>query len=423
MRRVWQSSTHFPACHTWYLFPSAGVPAVLLGVVIFFWLPASLHTASFLSGTQRAALLKATAAKAVLGAGDAAAGAASSASQAGSSLSGSTRSGCVDVAVDVADSNAFDSGKASEAVRLLHPRALDSAAGVTTGAVATAAAGGGVTAHSRPPRGGSRSVSPAADISGRRRDQGGGLGSGSSSRSRDSAPAPAGWRDVLAVARNRAVLYAGCWRILHDIPGTGVMYYTPLIVQSLLLAAAAASTSGSGSSSPGVAVVLLSSVPYAAASIVHLINAWHSQRVGESKLHIACTWLVGAVALLLLPFVASGALSGRSSSSNNAAGMIGSAGSIAAFVLLTLAHMGVNGANGLQTGLVAGSLPREQKALGLATYNTIACIGAFCGPVLIGVVHDATHSYSLAMGLLGCSLTGAALMVWRFKPSLGGSGR
>jgi hypothetical protein len=216
------------------------------------------------------------------------------------------------------------------------------------------------------------------------------------------------FQSVVAVARNRVVLYAGSWRVLHDIPGNGVLYWTPKIVQALLLAAGAHASASS--SSPGVAVVLFSARPYAAASLAHLVNAWHSQRVGEAKLHISCTWLLGAVALVMLPFAASGALSEDGSTSASTAAIV------AAFALLTVAHVGVNGANGLQTGLVAGCLLPEQKALGLAMYNTIACMGSFLGPLVIGVIHDATRGYSIAMWVLGGSLAAAALMVYRFKP-------
>lgn len=223
-----------------------------------------------------------------------------------------------------------------------------------------------------------------------------------------SSDAPT-WRSVVAVARNRVVLYAGSWRILHDIPGNGVLYFTPKIVQALLLAGAAGAAAGS--SRAGAGVVLLSAIPYAAASLAHLANALHSQRVGEVTLHICISWLLGAVALVALPFAASGALSGVGGSSSSSS----MAASVASFVLLAVAHVGVNGANGLQTGLVAGCLPAEHKALGLATYNTIACLGSFLGPLLIGVLHDATGGYSAAMWLVGCSLAAAACMVYRFQ--------
>jgi hypothetical protein len=291
------------------------------------------------------------------------------------------------------------------------------------------------------------------------------------------------WQALLAVARNRVVLYAGCWRILHDIPGNGILYYTPMIVQSMLLAAggggvasglaaAAASlqqpasrlsndsssvqiiynssgselnaaglavgssSSSSGSkialsggpadpagrhaASPGVSVVLLSAIPYAAASLFHLGNAWHSQRSGERRWHIAGAWLLGAAALLLLPAAAAGGLASVSKEAAAAAaahcGSVSVAASVAAFTLLTLAHVGINGANGVQTGLVAAHIVPQEKALGLAMYNTIGCFGSFWGPVIIGVLHDATGGYAVAMWLLGGSLAAAAAMVARFKP-------
>ena len=176
-----------------------------------------------------------------------------------------------------------------------------------------------------------------------------------------------------AVLRNRVVLYAGCWRILHDMAGGGLLFWTPLLVQSLLYPDSAtsggAAAHGVGGHS-GVRIVLLSTVPYAAASLYHMVNAWHSQRSGERVWHIAGTWLVGAVALAALPLVPTARMSTRAPGPWTAA---------AAIAALVLAHAGVNGANGLQTGLVAASIVPQERALGLALYNTIACIGAAAG--------------------------------------------
>lgn len=221
-----------------------------------------------------------------------------------------------------------------------------------------------------------------------------------------------------------------------DIPGNGILYWTPKIVQALLIAAGSAAAVGAGatthsssssdlenkphragSSSTGAYVVLLSAIPYAAASLFHLLNAWHSQKQGERRWHIGLTWLLGAVALLLLPAAAAGGLAaaaGKAEAAKTAG--ISTAASIAAFVLLTIAHVGINGANGVQTGLVAGSIVKQDKALGLALYNMIGNIGSFTGPVLIGVLHDATGGYVVAMVLLGLCLAASAAMVVRFRP-------
>jgi len=362
---------------------------VLLGCFIWACLPQSIHSAAFLSEAERCALLKAMSKHTSAEAPECLP--ASSAASSGSSSA-------ADVAVDVEPADV--AGKDAEALLLLRKAH-------STDTTASADSAAHCAALQEPSSTSCPSI--AGTVGGGIR--GGSVGSCHSSRAGGSSAAPTAsqmMKTLFAVAQNKVVLYAGSWRILHDIPGSGVLYWTPKIVQALLLASAASSLRPeAGSSSPGVAVVLLSAIPYAAASFVHLVNAWHSQRVGEAKLHISYTWLLGAVALLLLPFAASDALSGGNSSST--------AAGIAAFALLTVAHVGVNGANGLQTGLVAGCLCPEQKALGLAMYNTIACLGAFLGPLLVGIIHDATQGYSVAMWTLGCSLAGAAFMVFRFK--------
>ena len=148
-----------------------------------------------------------------------------------------------------------------------------------------------------------------------------------------------------------------------------------------------------------VAVVLLSSIPYACASLFHVANAWHSQKTQEWRWHIAGVWGLGALALLLLP-------------------VLWRWHAALAFVALTVAHVGVNGANGLQTGLVARCFQGQDKALGLAMYNTIGSLGGLLGPFLIGFMVDVLGGYALAMVVLSCCLAAAAAMVWCFKPTV-----
>jgi hypothetical protein len=147
-----------------------------------------------------------------------------------------------------------------------------------------------------------------------------------------------------------------------------------------------------------VAVVLLSAIPYACASLFHVANAWHSQRTQEWRWHIAGVWCVGAIALLLMP-------------------VLWHWHTALAFAALTVAHVGVNGANGLQTGLVARCFSGDDKALGLAMYNTIASLGGLLGPFLIGLMVDVLGGYTVAMVVLSLCLAAAAAMVWCFRPS------
>lgn len=353
-----------------------------------FWLPASIQSAKFLSEPQKLALLKATT------------GASAAATSDPALQPSSSGSSAADITVDV---DPHETGKEVEALQLLHGVSKDSAAASTSSNTSPSRR---TCSPSRP----TSASSCLATTEMQPRSSGSTSGSSGGGAPGNSGPS---WKAVVAVARNPAVLYAGSWRILHDIPGNGVLYWTPMIVQALLFGVARGAGSGQGgggSSSPGVSVVLFSAIPYAAASLAHLANAWHAQRVGEVKLHISFTWLLGAVALALLPFAAVGALPGSSASTSTGA-------NIAALALLTVAHVGVNGANGLQTGLVAGCLCADQKALGLAMYNTIACMGSFLGPLLIGIIHDATHGYRVAMWVLACCLAAAAFMVYRFKGS------
>jgi predicted MFS family arabinose efflux permease len=145
-------------------------------------------------------------------------------------------------------------------------------------------------------------------------------------------------------------------------------------------------------------VVLLTAIPFACASIFHLINARHSQQSNERRLHIALPWAMAAAALLLLPL----AVAHQASSW--------------AFALLVLAHVGINGANGCQTSWVASLLAGPHRAAGLAMYNCIGNLGGAMGPVVVGVLCDALGSYGVSMLVMGGCLTGAAMMVLCFKP-------
>jgi len=183
--------------------------------------------------------------------------------------------------------------------------------------------------------------------------------------------------------------WPGC---CDDDTAMASLYWTPKLVQALLLAAghtgraavaaaAAGSSSGSGSGSskfyntsssnsssatigrglesgtagggagPGVSCgaaqchPLRSSLPVSLGKRLALSEALRTKTAHHSDLAVGCR------GLLLLPFAASGGLAAAepgadsSGSSTSAAGAtISAAASVAAFVLLTVAHVGVNGA-------------------------------------------------------------------------------
>jgi hypothetical protein len=92
-------------------------------------------------------------------------------------------------------------------------------------------------------------------------------------------------------------------------------------------------------------------------------------------------------------------------------------GLAAAFVLLVLVHVGVNGANGVQTAWVASLLQGTNRAVGLAMYNCIGSVGGCLGPLLVGALCGALGGYGPGMVAMGCCLAGAAALVLRFDPA------
>ncbi|KAF6260770.1 major facilitator superfamily domain-containing protein [Scenedesmus sp. NREL 46B-D3] len=370
-----------------WLFLLEGLPALLLGCAIRYWLPSSIASASFLAPRQREALSEAVAV-------------AAAAAAAAKEVDPAAPYTACDKALPVED-GVMGAGAAAEATLMTNRSSSSGGAGsiqqwhlvalktmLCKAAVAqqqqqqqrqlTAAAGRGVAGGlaataARPALPATRLNSTSSELTA----AGLGVGPGSSSNSSSSKSKP-----------------------------------------SVALSGESAEPARHHAGSPGAYVVLLSAIPYAAASLFHLANAWHSQRCGERRWHIAGAWLVGAAALLLLPAAAAGGLASATKAAAAAAAASGEsmAASVAAFALLTLAHVGINGANGVQTGLVAANIAPQEKALGLAMYNTIGCFGSFWGPVIIGVLRDATGGYAVAMWLLGGSLAAAAAMVARFKP-------
>ncbi|GBF97670.1 hypothetical protein Rsub_09728 [Raphidocelis subcapitata] len=194
-------------------------------------------------------------------------------------------------------------------------------------------------------------------------------------------------RTVLAAMRSRIVAYAGAWRILHDTGGSGLLFFTPLIVAAL-------ASSGGAVGQPSASVIALwSGFPYLVTSILHVLNGWHSQRTGERRLHLGLCWALGATALLAMPPAIARGPPG------------------APFALLVLAHVGLNAANGVQTSWVSSFFGSpEERAVGLAAYNTVAQIGGFLGPYLLGAL-SGDHHYGPALGVLGACLAAAAAMV------------
>jgi len=159
----------------------------------------------------------------------------------------------------------------------------------------------------------------------------------------------------------------------------GVSFWLPQIVQS---------TSGLGAS----AIVMLSAVPYVAATIGLVIVGVRSDRTGERRLHIAVPCLIGAAG-----FIATVA-----------------APSTLAFSVVTLsvAAFGIWGALGPFWTLPPAFLRGRAAAGGIALVNSVGAIGGFAGPILIGWSRDTTGGFSAGLlSLAALLVAGAAIAI------------
>ena len=148
----------------------------------------------------------------------------------------------------------------------------------------------------------------------------------------------------------------------------GVSFWLPQILQAL----------GTASSAT---VALVSAIPYVAAAVAMVIVGGHSDRTGERRWHVALL----------------GARRRRRASPWRRWCRPRSCWSLAA---LSLAAMGVWGTLGPFWALPTAFLTGRAAAGGVALVNSVANIGGFVGPTLMGYMRDATGSFAAGLWLL-----------------------
>jgi ACS family tartrate transporter-like MFS transporter len=165
----------------------------------------------------------------------------------------------------------------------------------------------------------------------------------------------------------------------------GVSFWLPQIVQA-----------GSGYSS--AMVVLLSAIPYVAATIGLVVIGASSDRLRERHWHVAGPCLIGAAGFVLTVL----------------------APQTPAFALATLsiAAFGIWGTLGPFWTLPTAFLRGTAAAGGIAIVNSIGNVGGFVGPFLMGWIREATGGFSAGLlTLAGILVLGAviALRLQKFK--------
>jgi ACS family tartrate transporter-like MFS transporter len=156
----------------------------------------------------------------------------------------------------------------------------------------------------------------------------------------------------------------------------GVSLWLPQIVQRL---------SGAGDLLVGV----VSAVPYVVAAVGMVIVGAHSDRTGERRWHVAVPAVVGALGLVA---------AGRASSP------------VGALVALSVAALGIWSALGPFWALPTTQLRGTAAAAGIALVNSLGNLGGFAGPYGIGVVREATGSFSGGLDALAVALVVAGAL-------------
>jgi ACS family tartrate transporter-like MFS transporter len=186
---------------------------------------------------------------------------------------------------------------------------------------------------------------------------------------------------IFAALTNRTIWQLGIIFLFAAIGFYGYSFWAPLVVKSL-----------TGSSDLGVGVILGS---ISAVTIISMmLNGAHSDHADERPLHVA------------VPLLISGA------------GFLGCAvlrQPILAVFFLALVPIGHCGAYGPFWSMPSRFLTGAPAAAGIALVVTIANVGGFVGPTIIGVMKDRFGTHDPAFILLGGCVIIAALLALRLR--------
>ncbi|HEY1961120.1 MAG TPA: MFS transporter [Rhizomicrobium sp.] len=131
---------------------------------------------------------------------------------------------------------------------------------------------------------------------------------------------------------------------------------------------------------------------YVVASVISVLWCLSSDRSGERVRHVALAALVGASGLLLAAFTT---------------------GSLACLFALAIGMAGTLAAISVFWALPSGFLGSTAAAGGIALINSLANLGGFAGPYLMGWLKAATGGYAAGFGVLafGLAMTAALILV------------
>lgn len=162
----------------------------------------------------------------------------------------------------------------------------------------------------------------------------------------------------------------------------GISFFLPQILQSV---------SGFGSAT----IVLLSAIPYVAATIGLVFFGSRSDRTRERRWHVAVPCLIGAAGFVLT--------------------VLAPATPAVALTMLSIAAFGIWGTLGPFWAMPTALLRGTAAAGGIALVNSIGNVGGFAGPYLMGWIRDATGGFTVGLLTLAAILVVGALIVLGLK--------
>jgi MFS family permease len=152
-----------------------------------------------------------------------------------------------------------------------------------------------------------------------------------------------------------------------------------------------AAAGGSSDTRTGV----LTAIPYGVAALGMVMVGRHSDRTGERRWHIALSAVVGGAAFAVSAFVD---------------------GLVPSLAMLSLAMLGLASMLGPFWTLATSLMTGVGAAAGIALVNSVGNIGGFVGPNIIGIVREATHSFSTGLVVVGVVLAAGGLLVLAVNP-------
>lgn len=157
----------------------------------------------------------------------------------------------------------------------------------------------------------------------------------------------------------------------------GFNFWMPQVLQGL---------SGWSPALVGIAIAF----PMGAALIAQIFVGHSSSRTGEIRWHIAICMFLGAFGLICAPFVT---------------------GSIASLLLICITAIGVYAAMGTWWSVPTTFLSGAAAAGATALINSVANLGGYIGPFMLGVIKQNTGSTDLGYYVLGGMLVVAGLVM------------